>query len=295
MPVLFEYPAPRAAKQIPCTTKKYRSFFTCYFYVTIRRKAMYSLASLEMLRAQLGLAASDSSEDTRLLRALEAASLSIESKTQRRFIPRLATILHSIDPRKLTELALREDLLELQSVTNGDGSSISLSDIQHLNNGALRLLNGAVFVYEESPEESVQVRGIWGYHPNWAKAWLNSGDTVQNNPLSSTATSLTVLDADAGNPPRFQLGQLLRIESEYLRVTAINSSTNVLTVERGAEGTTAVTHVLNTAIAIYQLPEDIALLAIRWALWLYREADDGYSEIPAAFLDVLSSLRRVRV
>lgn len=256
---------------------------------------MYSLASLEMLRAHLGLAASDSSEDTRLLRALEAASLGIERKANRRFIPRLASILHSIEARKATELALHEDLLELQSVTNGDGSSINLSDIATMSNGVLRLKNGAVFVYESSPQDAVQVTGIWGYHPNWAKAWLNSGDTVQNNPLSSSATSLTVVDADAGNPPRFQVGQLLKIESEYLRVTAINTTTNVLTVERGAEGTTAAEHVLSSPISIYQVPEDIALLAIRWALWLYREADDGYSEIPVAFLDALSSLRRIRV
>jgi hypothetical protein len=263
--------------------------------ITIRRSSMVSLASLEMLRAQLGLAASDSSEDTRLLRALEAASLGIERKTNRRFIPRLASILHSIDPRKPTELSLREDLLELQSVTNGDGSSISLSDIETLSNGALRLLNGAAFVYEDSPQDAVQVTGIWGYHPHWLKAWLSSGDTVQDNPLSSSATSLTVVDTDAGNPPRFQVGQLLKIENEYLRVTAINTGTNVLTVERGAEGTTTAAHVLSTPISIYQVPEDIALLAIRWALWLYREADDGYSEMPAAFLDVLSSLRRISV
>jgi hypothetical protein len=255
---------------------------------------MYSLASLEMLREQLGLAAADSSEDTRLLRALEAASLDIERKTNRRFIPRLASILHSI-AHSPVELALRDDLLELQSVTNGDGSSISLNDIVLLSNGVLRLINGAAFVYEDSPEDAIEVRGIWGYHPNWSKAWANSGDTVQDNPLSSSATSLTVLDADAGNPPRFQVGQLLKIESEYLRVTAIDSESNILTVERGAEGTTAAAHVLNTAISIYQVPQDIALLAIRWALWLYREADNGTSEIPTAFLDALSSLRRVRI
>lgn len=254
---------------------------------------MYSLASLEMLRAHLGLAAADSSEDSRLLTALEAASLAIERKAKRRFSPRLATIPHSIS--ESTELALREDLLELQSLTNGDGEIISLNDVLVLSNGALKLLNGEAFVYEEVPDEAVQVTAIWGYHPDWAQAWANSGDSVQNNPLSSSATSLTVVDADAGNPPRFQVGQLLKIESEYLRVTAINTGTNVLTVERGVHGTTAAAHNQSTAIYIYQVPQDIALLVVRWAVWLYREADEGFSEIPEVFLDALSSLRRIQV
>jgi hypothetical protein len=258
-----------------------------------KEKTMYTLASLEMLRTHLGLAAADSSEDTRLITALEAASLALEVKANRRFAPRRASIKHSISHSN--RLALREDLLELQSLTNGDGSAISLNDVQVLGDGSLLLLNGQAFVYEESPQEAVEVTGIWGYHPDWAKAWASSSDTVQNNPLSSGATSLTVVDADAGTPPRFQVGQLLKIESEYLRVTAINTSTNVLTVERGVLGTTAAVHNQNTAIYIYQLPQDIALLVIRWALYLYREADEGFSEIPPVFSDALSSLRRIHV
>jgi len=36
-----------------------------------------------------------------------------------------------------------------------------------------------------------------GLSPRLANAWASSGDSVQNNPLSSGATALTVSDADA--------------------------------------------------------------------------------------------------
>ena len=190
---------------------------------------------------------------------------------------------------------LNDDLLELQSLTNGDSSNIANDDVLLLSGGVLRLINGVFFSYEETPQDSITVTGYWGYHPNWESAWADSGDTVQDNPLSASATTLTVNDADAGSPARFQVGQLLRIESEYLRVTAVDSTNNLLTVARGVQGTTAASHSVSTAIEIYQTPEDVALLTVRWATWLYREIDSELLEIPPALLSALNGLRRVGV
>lgn len=256
---------------------------------------MYTLATLYALRQQLGLADGDTTEDARLLMALEAASAAIENRTRRHFVPRMASLTHSVDLQNATTLLLKEDLLELQSLTNGDGSSISLSDVLVLSDTSIRLTNGAYFIYDDVAEDAIEVEGVWGYHPNWSNAWKDSGDTVQDAPLSASATSLTVTDADAGSPERFQVGQLLRIEDEYLWVTAIDSATNVLTVERGVQGTTAASHTNGTGIDIYQVPQDIAMLTLNWALWFYREPDSVYDRIPLYLLQTLKGLRRITV
>ena len=113
--------------------------------------------------------------------------------------------------------------------------------------------------------------------------------------MSATETTITVSDVDAGTTPRFQVGQLLRIEDEYLHLIAIDTESNFLTVKRGVRGTTATTHANSTAIDIYQMPSDVAQVALRWALWLYREPDSFSVAIPAILLDSLDGLRRLTV
>lgn len=259
---------------------------------------METLVTLYAIRQHLGFASSDTGEDARLLAVLEAASTTIERRTRRYFAPRVATLDHSINRQNVRELLLLDDLLELQSLTNGDGSPISLSDVIVLNSAALLLKNGAAFVYTDTPEDAIAVTGIWGYQPDWGKAWLASGDTVQNNPLSAAATSITVTDVDAPNTdgsPRFQVGQLLRIESEYVRVLALNTTANTLTVARAINGTMATSHASGTAIAIYKPLADVVQLCLRWAAWLYREPDSGAGKLSPVLLDALDDLRRISV
>jgi len=263
---------------------------------------MYTIATLYQLRQRLGLAASDTADDPRLLAALQAAAAHIEGAANRRFCPRLATIHHTIGLDH-TELPLDDDLLELTSLTNGDGSAISLSDVVAAPDSdeptsVLRLINGLAFTWDVTPVQAVAVTGLWGWHNRWPLAWLNSSDTVQNNPLSSSATTLTVIDADTADAdnqsPRFQVGHLLRIEGEYLRVLAANTAANQLTVQRGVNGTTAASHAQNTAIHIYQPPSDVNMLALRWAAWLYKEPDSrGLTGLPPSLTAALNPLRRL--
>jgi len=256
---------------------------------------MYTLATLYALRQHIGLDASDTTEDERLLDALQAASAAIERRTRRTFQPRVASIAHDVNLRDVSELLLKEDLLELQSISNGDDSSIDTSDVIQVADAVLRLTNGAVFTYDETPVSAITITGIWGYHPDWQNAWEDSGDSVQDASLSASATSITVTDADAGNSPRFQVGQLIRLEDEYLHITAIDTATNILTVERGVQGTTAATHASSTTIDIYQMPADVSQLTLRWALWLYREPDSFSFKLPAILQESLDGLRRFSV
>jgi hypothetical protein len=263
---------------------------------------MYILATLDQLRARLNLAAADTSDNTRLLAALSAASAQIERAAGRRFCPRLAALQHNYT--SALELLLDDDLLELTALTNGDSSAISLSDVitvpDEFPASLLRLTGSSAFVWDISPLQAITVTGMWGWHDRPAEMWRSSGDTVQDNPLDSSATSITVSDADStdaeNETPRFQVGHLLKIESEYVRVTVVNTSTNVLTVLRGVNGTTAASHALNTPIYTYQPSADVNQLALRWASWLYKEPDNAaFTDTPNTLLELLDAVRRVRV
>jgi hypothetical protein len=95
--------------------------------------------------------------------------------------------------------------------------------------------------------------------------------------MTTSATTFTVSDADGvsedRDDQRFQAGQLIRIESEYLLVRAVDTNANTLTVKRGANGTTAAIHAGGTAISIYRPMETIEQAALRLATWAYRQKD----------------------
>jgi len=263
---------------------------------------MYVLNTLYALRARLGLAASETSDDARLLAALQAAAAQIERAAGRRFCPRRASLQHTI--HYPTELILDDDLLELTTLANGDGSTIPLSNVILLPDdapaGGLLLMGGSSFVWTQTPVQAITVTGIWGWHDRWAAAWRDSSDTVQNNPLSSSATTITVTNAggadSTGETPRFQVGHLLKIESEYLRVLAVNTTSNVLTVLRGMNGTSAAAHAQNTPIYTYQPPADVAAIALRWASWFYREPDSAaLATTHDLLVESLAPYRRIMV
>lgn len=268
---------------------------------------MYTIATLHQLRQRLGLGADDTADDARLLAALQAATAQMEAAAGRRFLPRRASIAHTIHPRNPAELLLDDDLLALENVTHGDGQSIDPAQIIAIPDdgldgviGLLRLIQGAAFLWAESPIQAVNITGIWGWHDRWSQAWRDTGDTVQANPLSAGATSISVTDVDGsdthGDAPRFQVGQLLRIGAEYLAVTGVDSTADTLVVLRGVNGTEAAAHDAGTPVHRYQPPLDVEILCLRWALWLYKEPDNrAFSTTPTQLSGALGGLRRVGV
>jgi len=184
------------------------------------------------------------------------------------------------------KLLLDDDLLALDYVLNGNAEVIPLTELatepanlypKHL----LRLKRGSNYRWQPGTngerEQVIAVAGWWGYHPDYGSAWVAT-DTVQNNPLSAVATSLTVVSA-----VRFQAGQLLKIENELLAVTAITTATNTLTVTRGVNGTTAAAHVQTTPIYLYAAYGNYALAATRLVAWRYRQKDANVFEKTTSF------------
>ena len=144
--------------------------------------------------------------------------------------------------------------------------------------------NGLMGTFPEGLEQ-VQIDGVWCFHNSRADAWENSMDTVQDNPLSSSATSITVSDADGtdqwGITPRFQIGQLIRIESEYCEITNVDASTDALTVVRGRNGSTAASHVQNTQIDIWQPDPIVKEVCIIECVRLLMRGLDGFGDARA--------------
>lgn len=115
-------------------------------------------------------------------------------------------------------------------------------------------------------DESVTIAGIFGYVPQWANAWVEvSGATVTDDPLSAAAKTLNVT---TGKGSSFEEYQYIRIESEYLLITAIG--TDALTVERGVLGTTAAAHVQTTQIDKFVQQATIKRAATEYAAYLYK-------------------------
>ncbi len=260
---------------------------------------MYIIATLEQLRGHLG-APPNAAEDARLLRALEAASAQIERLTGRRFLPYVATRQYDLPPADT--LLLDEDLLSLDALYNGDGSAIDLADVLLMPasppHSVLRLRDGAYYMAVNGADAAITVAGIWGWHERYSRAWVASGESLAM-PLDALATTLSVSAiggvAGDGQSPRFQVGALLRVDDELMRVVALDEAAQTLTLERGAQGSTAAAHSTGAPLEIFRPDAEALSLTLRWAAWLYRQPDSGQNDLSLSLLEALYGLRRVGV
>lgn len=194
--------------------------------------------------------------------------------------------LRTGDPR---ELRLRDDLLELTALTTDNGFTAVTSGynlytwpgryrptpydtIGFDGTGPL-----SSFSYRTAPQRANAVSGWWGYHEDWESAWEDSGDSVVDDPLSDSATIVTVNDAEGqdayGIDNRFQNLQLLKIGDECIWVNKVNPTSNELTVIRGVCGTTAEEHAASTPIYIYRAMHEVKMALEYLALHLYKRKD----------------------
>jgi hypothetical protein len=190
-------------------------------------------------------------------------------------------------------LKLDSDLLEAVTITTANGDTTLATTDYYLTTGGsyntppydrveLRS-DGDVtaFAYSDSPQRANAITGFWGYHQEWGGAWV-AVDTIQNNPLTISGTSLTVADVDGaddiGQTPRFRVHQLIRFGTgtgaEYAFITAKNTQANTLTIVRGVNGTTAAQQAATTAIYVYRPMWQIVDAVKMLAAHLYRRKDN---------------------
>lgn len=232
------------------------------------------------------------------------------------FEPELKTVHYEIvrdrvDTNRRTFI-LGDAILELSSVLVNDVAlALTTRVTPYPSNSTLfdtlRLVDTSDNWYTvNSPDEwpsIAKVTAYYGMNTDYANAWY-SADTIQDaGGISAADTSLTVADVDGtgrdGETPRISAGNLLRIENEFLRVLATNTTTNVVTVRRGVNGTTAAAHAINTAVEVWYTEWDIRAVVARQAGLMYSRRgayeqqailNDGVYTYPP---DLLPELRNV--
>lgn len=275
-----------------------------------------------LAKARLELKTQISDADAVLTEALRYIAARLELEKDYGFAPRRE--LHRLDALgdgiedDTGRLWLDAPLLEVVSLIDAAGQTLTTDDYRLETNPTTPVWSILRLPYLHSWSWGaldwrgvIQLTGLWGYRRHYSEAWLNSGDAVKDNPLTAGATTLTVNDADGvdaqGFSPRFSPLQILRIGTELLEVQpGINLTTNTVPVLRGVLGSTAASHIQNTAIETW-LPEPaLAREVARWASYLYarrgsfeQTSYDGIAtvsfppDIPASVQNVLDDFPRV--
>jgi len=257
---------------------------------------MQSLIGLTRLTRHLGLEADslDENESQRLVLAQSAATDGLERLTGRWLLPRVLSVTLTPLARVRDSLALPHDLLELLSVTD-DGLVVPLDALEHTPDGLLRRTDGDAF-----RAESVTVRALWAYHPEPTHAWRDSATQTTSviGELSPGVVVVGTTDSSdsLGLTPRFDVGHMMRLHDELMRVIAVNRTTHTLNFARAVNGSSAGHHDIGTLIHLYTPPHDLETLALRWAAWLYRQPDrPDHTLTPPDLIDAARAWVRVRV
>lgn len=210
--------------------------------------------------------------------ALPYISARIEKITGLMFAPRLFTETYHAFGAHIDDLYNALDVgwlpvLAVSSLTIG-GNTVDSTDYQFVEaNHPKRLIalkRSAALGWSQFSDDwlnSIALQATRGYHRNFPdEAWEASGQSVQDDPLSDSATIVKVADSTVFSP-----GHLLQIENEWLLVAAVDASPtpDELTVVRGVRGSTAVTHTQGIVISIWKPEPQIVRAATRWASVLY--------------------------
>lgn len=250
-------------------------------------------ASLAQLKAALAI--SSVTDEALLTACLRNASRLIDQATKRTFFPELAT--RFVDGSGSDRLWLPQPLLEAREVAlSGDGGrtyTALADDDWWASNGQqwgvtpFQLLvlapSGRYGSWWRGPR-TVRITGWWGWRPDYAGAWEDAADAVQDASLSAVATQVTVTNsagADAlGLTPRFSAGNLIRIDDEVCEVTGTTSTK--LTVTRGQNGTTAATHAQGAAITRWRPFEPVEQASLTQAARFFKRAQQAYADAGAS-------------
>lgn len=227
--------------------------------------------------------------------ALAGASERIDQMTADEFNPRIETRYfdargdHILSSQTMDIVAgqsteVRSGLLSITSLTvGGADTALDTAAYQGDPRGTtpmrkLTLLDGDSWLtYDTTYGGAHAIAGVWGNRRRYStEGWVDSGDTVENNPLAANGTSITVNDADALSGayalPRFQAGQLIRIgtTTDYRSIESVTgASTNTLDVIPNINGGTGASQAQNTPIYIWQPEPVIQRAVIAWVKHLF--------------------------
>lgn len=251
------------------------------------------LTTINRLRS-LDLASSNTADDDKLRRLILVAGQTFSNLVGSRLAP-YRDVKYYNHPYPMTNvLKLNDNLLEIIEckTENGDvtldnadlilkcGDNTNLTPYDTIE---IKTTSDDVFFnIGQTAQNSNIVTGIWGWHDELDNMWVNTSDTVVN----STSTTITVADADGLNSifeTRFEKMQLCKVVQgtsfEFIVVVNLDTVTNVLTVIRGVNGTSALTLTGGELIYSYNPPYDIEQAVRRLTAWYYRAKDSQRADL----------------
>ena len=234
------------------------------------------LVSLAYVRTHRGLETAETADDALLKQFISEASTEFQEACERTLMPYTATHRFGPDNLRGRDLILYRDLLAVTTITNAGGASVSAS-VYNLRpdddypKGVVEITSASGTYWDFTyNEDRVSIAGIWGYAPNYARAWKST--TTLAEALDSSETAVDVASAT-----NISAGDHILVESEQMYVTSI--ATNTLTVERGVNGTTAAAHDNALAVYVYQQLADIKSAVREMVVWKYKRKDAGVGTV----------------
>lgn len=211
----------------------------------------------------------DATDDTVIENILKAASRFFDDQTRRWFYPLVETRYYDVPDTR--QLDLDADLLEVITLTNGDGTTIASTEYRTESRNyspkwAIVLKGSSSITWEAdssgNTERVIAVAGIWGYHDKYNLAWL-LGSTA-NEAMDASETGYDVTSGTG-----FAVGNLIRFDNELGYVSAV--VTNTLTITRGENSSTAATHLTGINVTIWQVMDEVRQAVLGIALQAYKQ------------------------
>ncbi len=220
----------------------------------------------------------DAPDDTVIEQLIMTASRRVEDLTGKLFYPRIETYYYDL-PSDNT-IWFGDDLLAVNTLTNGDLTTIASTDYILLPANKypkyglrLRDTSSINFVSNSSGsyDQVIKVDGMWGLHEWYSmRAWKLAG--TLSGAWASTTTLIAALNANHTLEKRG--GHIIRIDNELFNLTS--ASLDTLTVlSRGDNGSTAATHVITSSVYVWQPMDDIKMLAMEIANYMYHARYGG--------------------
>lgn len=232
-------------------------------YATLGQYKAYGVAN----------ATPDYPDDTVIEGLIDAASRYIDSAAGRRFFPRVETRYFSVVPSP--KLWLDDDLLEVITLTNGNGDAIAAASYNLLPRNeypkyAVQLLPSSnVYWQQDSSSDGeyvIPLAGFWGYHEYYSTAWKAITTVVEVGDLNAVDTTFTVADASALDKTG---SQLIKIDNELMTI-AYTVLADVTVDKRGDNGSTGAIHTNGSTVYLYQYPADITEACLEIVNGIYK-------------------------
>ncbi len=244
-------------------------------------------ASLEEARRELKAdTTTDDGEDIKLLRMLDVASNRMNHVFGQTLEPLRQTRPFYLRPDRINSyerlFSLDKWFLALNGVTVYNTALTVGTHVESYVNGyspyrTLRLKRSGDDWYSTWADgdytATVYVGADWGFRPYYITEGWRHADYLGAD-INAVVTAVSVGEVDGADwenrKPRFSPGQLIRIDDEWMRVLETNATTDVLTVRRGENGSTAAVHTAQTCVEIFYPEDMIRHTVARHAALLYK-------------------------